>query len=116
MAGPPGNFYSPRLSHDGLRVAVDNSGVENNGDIWIYSLSTPAATRFTSDVVDESRPIWSPDDSQLAYCSYGKTVTMFARRVSRPQREATFHVGVEEEDWGPRDWSPDGKYISLHRP
>ena len=92
-------------------MAVDKSGVQDKGDIWIFNLGTPAATRLTSDVVNESRPVWSPDDSKLAYRTSGKTDTMYARHVDGPKRETTFHAVVNEGDIFPMDWSPDGQHI-----
>ena len=113
-AGPPGNFYAPRLSTDGLRVAVDNSGVQNNGDIWIYSLSTPTATRLTSDIANETDPIWSPDDSRVAFHSVRNLGAIFERRVGGPQLEEKSHFVVAEKKAFPQDWSPDGKSIVLN--
>jgi Tol biopolymer transport system component len=109
--GPEGNFYSPRISHDGSRVVVDNSDVGNNGDIWIYSLSTPAATRLTPDAVNESRPIWSPDDLHVAYSSYGETRTISTRRIDRADQEEVLLTRKGRDDMDLMDWSPDGEYI-----
>ena len=67
--GPVGSLYSPRLSPDGTRVAVDISDESNRGDVWILDVRRGSATRMTTAEEDESCPVWSPDGSALAYCS-----------------------------------------------
>jgi len=65
--GEPGNFYHPRLSPDGTRIAVDRSDEANRGDIWIYDLERGTGTRWASATEDETSPVWSPDGRQVAY-------------------------------------------------
>jgi serine/threonine-protein kinase len=65
--GPPGNYYRPRLSPDGSRVAVDRSDETNRGDIWIYEIDRGTGTRLSAAPEDESCPEWSPDGSRIAY-------------------------------------------------
>ena len=86
--GPPGNYYAPRFSHDGQFVAVDNSGIQNNGDIWVYGVKTTTAIRLTFDPADESRPLWSRDDDRIVYLS-GKNGPddLFAKEVGNPAVE-----------------------------
>jgi len=71
--GEPGNFYHPRLSPDGSMVAVDRSDETNRGDIWLYDVERGSGTRFTSAPQDESVPVWSPDESRLAFFSTRNT-------------------------------------------
>jgi Tol biopolymer transport system component/predicted Ser/Thr protein kinase len=69
---PPGYFFSPRLSHDGSRLAVDisdaNSGV---GNIWVFDVRRQAAApaRLTFGSVNESGPVWSIDDREITFFS-----------------------------------------------
>jgi len=64
---PPGNYYRPRLSPDGARVAVDRSDETNRGDIWVYEIERGTGTRLSAAPEDESCPEWSPDGSRIAY-------------------------------------------------
>ena len=67
---PPGNYYAPRLSHDGRRVAVDRSDpFTGEGDIWIFDVARKLGDRFTSNPLNETSPVWSFDDSRLFWMS-----------------------------------------------
>jgi eukaryotic-like serine/threonine-protein kinase len=67
---PPAMFYSPRLSHDEKRVAVDLSDTQTaSGDIWIFDLVHGVSTRLTYDPANESAPKWSPDDRRIFFFS-----------------------------------------------
>ncbi|MEO8190582.1 MAG: protein kinase [Acidobacteriota bacterium] len=67
--GDVGEIWTPRLSNDGRRVAAEVMDPANgNRDIWIYDLSRPTLpVRMTFDPGDMATPVWSPDDSRIAY-------------------------------------------------
>jgi serine/threonine protein kinase len=68
--GPPGHFYTPRISHDGKRVAVDLSDpVTNRGDIWIFDLKRNIATRATYDPTNETGALWLKNDQRFVFMS-----------------------------------------------
>jgi serine/threonine protein kinase len=111
--GPLGNFYSPRFSRDGLRVAVDNSGVTNNGDIWVYDVSRSGGLRLTFDIADESDPQWSPDGTRVVFVT------------SKAETEEDIHIVdvsgagqprplvATELSEAPTDWSTDGRWMAF---
>ena len=110
--GEPGNHYTPRLSHNGLRVAVDLSDLQNNGDIWLYELSRPIASRFTFNPRDDSEPVWSPDDDQIVFRSRkGRHSDLYQKTVGSTANEEI--LLATEFATNPTDWSPDGKFIAL---
>ena len=113
-AGDPGNYYAPRLSHDGTRVAVDNSGVQNNGDIWIHDIERSMASRVSSDPADESDPIWSPNDDTIVFDSAkaGDRGLYIKALGSAVPAEQLIESGRDDESL---DWSSDGKYIVFAR-
>ena len=112
--GPPGNYYSPALSPDGRRVAVDNSGVENNGDLWVYDLDRPTATRLTFDPADESCPVWSPGGDRLAICSWtrGAASIQILDLTGRVEQRPLVDTEASEE---PSDWSRDDRWLVYER-
>jgi eukaryotic-like serine/threonine-protein kinase len=66
-----GDFYAPKLSHDGRRVALssfDERGIAA-GDIWVYDLDRSVGTRITTDPANDKRPLWSPDDEWIVFSS-----------------------------------------------
>lgn len=70
VAGAPGLYFSPSISRDQRRFAVDVSVVHSgSGDIWIYDIARNAATRVTYDEPNESAPRWSADDRRIIYYS-----------------------------------------------
>ena len=67
---PPALFFSPRLSHDGRRVAVDITAPSTNfGDIWVFDLLRHVSSRLTYNPANESGPVWSADDREVFYFS-----------------------------------------------
>jgi Tol biopolymer transport system component len=109
--GRPGNFFSPRLAHDGKRIAYDQSeAMSDSGDIWVLDRERGVATRLTFDPRNESAPVWSPD---------GRRILFFG---NLPSRSDLFTVpwdgtGTIETilsngaDNLPGDWSSDGRFI-----
>jgi dipeptidyl aminopeptidase/acylaminoacyl peptidase len=58
--GAGGSGYIP--SRDGTRFAFCRAG-----DLWIRDLESGHETRLTNTPAFESGPVWSPDDSQIAF-------------------------------------------------
>ncbi len=63
-AEPRGYEYL-RISHDGRRVAVDEAN--RSGDIWVWNLAGGNSFRLTSAEESEMYPIWTADDSRIAF-------------------------------------------------
>jgi len=110
VVGEPGNYYSPRFSHDGSRIAVDNSGVQNNGDVWILEITRPLATRISFDFADESQPIWSPDDKTVVFFSAQRgTKDLYIKKLGSPGPATPLLESESSNE--PVDWSADGRMI-----
>jgi hypothetical protein len=114
--GEPGNFYFPRLSHTGRQVAVDVSDLQNNGDIWLYDLSKPVASRFTFDPMNDSLPVWSPDDSKIVFASHriSKLANLYEKSTDGAGN-AEILLSDESLEMSPTDWSRDGNFIVMNR-
>ena len=110
--GEPSGYWEPRLSHDGTRIAV--SVGQTVGDIWIFDLASEMRTRFTFDSADDRTPLWSPDDSQLAFSSTRNTEGQIFLRPTSGQGDARllFTADVQVEL---TDWSRDGRLIFFHQ-
>jgi serine/threonine-protein kinase len=108
------NYYSPRLSPDGKRLAV--AVLQDSAfNIWLYDLAHPRSTRLTLKKCNIG-PAWAPDGRVLAFAS---------------NREGPFNVFLHELNGGgpervtasefhqvPTSWSPDGRTLvfSERRP
>jgi len=106
--GDPAGYWEHALSHDGTRIAV--SVGQDVGDIWIYDLERDMRTRFTFDAADDRTPIWSPDDSQVAFTSSRTAEGQIYVRPASGQGDAklmfTANAQIELTDW-----SSDGRLI-----
>ena len=110
--GSPAYYWSPRLSRDGTRIAVDRSGSSGNGDIWILETTRPGSTRFTLDEANESLPAWMPGDDRLIYLinprRAGRDVLLKPLKAgSAPEKI----LGDPSYDELPSDVSRDGRHL-----
>jgi eukaryotic-like serine/threonine-protein kinase len=66
-----GAISSPRLSHDGGRVAITRmgEGATAAGDIWVYDLERGLGTRLTTDPAHDHPAVWSPNDEWIIFRS-----------------------------------------------
>ncbi|HXI02022.1 MAG TPA: hypothetical protein VNI57_02490, partial [Candidatus Saccharimonadales bacterium] len=113
--GKPGNYFSPRLSHDGRRIAFDQSDVTtDSGDIWVFDRGRGIATRLTFDPRNESAPVWSPDDRRLLFFrNYpGHSDLLTVPSDGTGSAETLLSDGRDDL---PIDWSRDGRFI-LYQP
>jgi hypothetical protein len=66
---PARAYESPRVSPDGLRVAVSvTSERQGENDLWVYDVRTGAGTRLTHGGHNRL-PIWTADGSQILFSS-----------------------------------------------
>ncbi len=70
-------FTYPRLSPDGIRVALDIRDQEN--DIWVWDFSSKNLSRVTRDPGFDRGPVWA-DDRQVVYSSQERGGTGYLYR------------------------------------
>jgi Tol biopolymer transport system component len=109
--GRPGNFFSPRLSRDGGRIAFDQSdAMSDSGDIWVLDRERGVANRLTFDPRNESAPVWSPDDRRILFFgNFPSRSDLFT--VGSDGTGAIERVFSNGADNLATDWSSDGKFI-----
>jgi Tol biopolymer transport system component len=108
------NFGTIRISPDTQRVAVEVVDRRTGtGDIWIYDIARGVPVRFTTEVTNQSQPIWSPD---------GGRVLFRWERVGSPDIYAkAIGTGTEEllvgdpEPLSPEDFSADGRWMAYNK-
>jgi Tol biopolymer transport system component len=113
VLAPPAMYYSPRLSHDEKRVAVDLSDTKTaSGDIWLIDVAQGSQTRLTHDPANESSPLWSVDDRRMFYFSEKRGhQDLYARASSGTGSDEAVLTG--EHDQIPLDLSPDGRFLAY---
>jgi len=108
----------PRISPDGTRAAcvvarVDRDEKEYRTAIWVVPLDGSGPPRqFTSGSKSDVEPRWSPDGTELAFCSNrdgdSRQLYVLPLGAGEPRRL----TNLKEDVTGIR-WSPDGRRIAF---
>jgi Tol biopolymer transport system component len=110
---PAGLIHSPRLSHDGRRVAYRLEDRAGRGDLWIFDLGRQVASRFTFDRADDFDPLWSPDDARIVFSSNRSGGgDLYLKAASGAGAEELLLPSPFRK--GASDWSRDGKLVLFH--
>ncbi len=113
-AGPPGIYFTPRISRDDQRLAVRRVDPQTQtADIYLLDLARGADStprRFTFDPQDDEYPLWSPDGSRIVWTSYREGVgDLYWKAASGAgQDEALLKSAYLKRAL---DWSADGRFI-----
>jgi Tol biopolymer transport system component len=102
------NAYSPELSPDGTRVALDGWKEGQNGSdahILVVNLNDGSV----EDLGRGAMPSWSADGTWIAYSNYAPNHGVYIRQVQGGMEEL-----IEAGGWGIQ-WSPDGKRLAYAR-
>jgi len=101
-------LFSPKLSHDGKKVAY-----EFQGDIWVHDLVRGTTTRLSFEASDEWGPVWSPDDRWILYsANRGQDGLLIRKLASGLGGEEELHR-VERKVLLGTDWSRDGRTVMF---
>ena len=100
------------LSPLGTRIAFAE-GI--SPDVWIVDLARGMRTRLTSNPQVDHNPIWSPDDTALAFDSHrqGSRAIFVKRADGAVPEHMLFDAGAH--DIRVTDWSADGRLILFER-
>ena len=104
---PVAEYWSPRLSPDGRRIAFDSRGL--NRSIWVYDLERGTSTAVTQAGAP-GYAVWAPDGKRIAFGA-GATgprnlYWAAADGSGTPERLTT----SEFPQW-PSSWSKDGRTL-----
>lgn len=100
--------YSPELSPDGTRVALDGWKEGQSGTdahILVVNLNDGSV----ADLGRGAMPSWSADGTWLAYSNYAPNHGVYIRQVQGGMEEL-----IEAGGWGIQ-WSPDGRQLAYAR-
>jgi serine/threonine-protein kinase len=108
IAAPLRQYWAPRLTSDGQRLAVYSRGPE--GRIWIHDFRTGITTPLTDPGGTSVFPVWSPDNTRVIFAS-GSPLNLSGRVAdgSRPSERLT----TSPANQTPSSFSPDGQYLAF---
>lgn len=94
----------PAPSPDGREVAFSYQG-----DLWVAAATGGEARRLTAHPAYETRPVWSPDGSLIAFSSdrEGNDDVYVIPVKGGEVRRLTHHSDADR----PVDWTPDGRCV-----
>jgi Tol biopolymer transport system component len=101
----------PRLSLDGVRVAVHRT-VQRNQDIWL--LDGTRTTRFTVDAGFDQCPVWSPDGRFVVFDSNRAGARDLYLRAANGAGDDRAVV-TSTMDKLVTDWSRDGRFLAYEQ-
>lgn len=111
--GDPGYVQSPRLSHDGKKIAfIRSDSPSSKSDLWIYDADSGRANRATFKGEAINTPEWSPDGTQMSFLCAPNSV--YTQNICIKQLAGGGEVRLlyQSPNWaGTTNWSPDGKKI-----
>jgi Tol biopolymer transport system component/tRNA A-37 threonylcarbamoyl transferase component Bud32 len=101
VIGGQGDYYMPRLSPDGRKLAVEMHNDRGFGDLEIIDLARDASTRFTfKPTAHNAAATWSPAGDRLAYHSQGPDASgVFVKPASGLTEERRVLEQGSPTDW-----------------
>jgi serine/threonine-protein kinase len=113
LGAPPGDYIVPRVSPDGLRVALDVGGPDRN--IWVWDIRRKLLECVTLNPAEDGWPRWSPDGRWLFFASArdGPVPNIF--RQSADRGGSAERVIVSQRLQHPTGFAPDGKLLITER-
>jgi len=117
VVSKPDVYQNISLAPNGRSVAMDKTDTESQSQIahvWTYDLQRNSAKRLTFDTSTHVLPVWSPDSTQLVFCSNQQLNFDLNIKNSDGSQEERGIV-QDDHDKHPNDWSRNGEYILYTR-
>jgi Tol biopolymer transport system component len=116
LTSDPGADESPNWGPDGRIAFFSNRGTAGRTAIFVMNSDGSAQRRLTDPTVDwnESRPVWSPDGSRIAFVSsrdFPVDNTEIYEMNADGSGETRITRSPQHDDWP--TWSPDGTKLAF---
>ncbi len=109
---PLENYYWPRVSSDGTRVAVSMNDPDNE-DVWVSELVRGTLTNLTTDAARDNLPLWVPDGERVVFTSgrENNRLAFFWKLADGTGPVEQLLMGETSGFFRPWDWSADGQTL-----
>ena len=108
---PPANYSNPRVSRDGMRLAVVIED-EDDADISIYDLAETSALRRLTIEGQNRFAVWSSNGERIAFQSdRDGDRAIFWQRADSGSNAERLTTAPKDGAHIPSSFSPDGKYL-----
>lgn len=114
--GAPGaySYTDLALSPDGTGLAaarLDPKVAGAQAGIWLLDLLRGVSTRLTFDLAPDAAPVWSPDNSRVAFAAFrAGGIGIYQRAANGAAKEQAL-VSPSADPSLPNDWSRDGRFL-----
>ncbi len=108
----PGRFNSVQVSRDDRYIVSEVATNSNSFEVWLLDIGA-GTPQLLSNGTDDARPVFSPDDSAVAYTSVtddGYAILSVSVEGSREPEELLRRNAFIV----PTGWSADGRYIAYY--
>jgi serine/threonine-protein kinase len=110
---PPGNYYSPRLSPDGKRLALLQFDA-SRGTVVIFDRERGVSSKLTTEPGRFLAPVWSPDGGRLAFARVlDRRPELCLKNADGSGAIQTMPRATGDDAEFPSSWSPDGRAILI---
>ncbi|MDG1435609.1 MAG: S9 family peptidase [Saprospiraceae bacterium] len=107
---------NPQISPDGNWVVYQRGGMDIMNDqrqsrLWMIKTDGTNHQKLTSNDVNESNPVWSPDGQKMAFSSsteQGSEIFVYWMKTGKVAR-----LSQLENSPSRVSWSPDGKWLAF---
>ena len=109
------NYFRPRVSPDGMRVAIEVIGV-NGTAIWVADVARSTLDRVTSDAARSTAPVWTPDGKHLVFALARDGAISLARKSADGTGDVEHLLAIEAlTSLRPSGWSPNGSSLVFQQ-
>jgi serine/threonine protein kinase len=113
FGAPPGDYMLPRISPDGLRVALDVTGPDRN--IWVWDTRRKVLECLTLNPAEDGWPRWSLDGRWLFFASTRDGLVPNIYKQPADGSGSAERVIVSDQLQHPTGFAPDGKLLITER-
>ena len=112
LGAPPNNYFVPKISPDGTRVAL--TVYKENMSIWIWDSIRKTLTPLTIDKSNNLQPIWTRDGKRIIFASTRDgTYGIYWKAADGTGKEEKL-LSAPDRSFIPDSLSPDGKTLTMY--